>query len=570
MVGTVTRPSTQFALSSQLLGALPVVNCFLERLGLDELVARHVASGDPRLLVDPARVLGVVVRNLVVSHEPIYSLGEWAQPYDPAVLGLDAGSADALNDDRVGRALALMFDADRASLLTEVVLKAVRVFGIDCTQLHNDSTTVTFTGAKRASRTTLRGGKPTAAAKYGHNKDHRPDLRQLVWILTVTADGAVPVAYRVADGNTEDSGTHVESWDELVALLGRADFLYVADCKLATREAMEHIDDNGGRFVTILPRSRREDRWFRDWVTRNSPDFVEATRRPSRRRGEPDDVVSVFESPLGSAEGYRIIWAHSSAKKANDAAFRAGRIERSSAALDDLARRLCGPKCRMRTRVVAGEAAALILDGLGTAAYFEIGIHEEVEKTYTAGHPGSPGPDTVFRQSTRPRIRLTWKLRTHVVRQDAASDGCFPLITNDPDLRPAQVLAAYKYQPNLERRNHILKGHQSVAPVFLRSPARIEGLLCCHFLALLVGALIEREIRLAMQGANAKTIPLYPEDRDCAAPTTERILQVFAGVERHRLVEDGRVVQVFEPTLTGLQKQVLGLLGIPQSVYRST
>jgi transposase len=70
-----------------------------------------------------------------------------------------------------------------------------------------------------------------------------------------------------------------------------------------------------------------------------------------------------------------------------------------------------------------------------------------------------------------------------------------PTITNDTTMTPAQVLAAYHYQPNLERRHHMLKGPQDVAPVYLETPHRIEALLLCHFLAMLAGALIEREIR---------------------------------------------------------------------------
>src|ERR1019366_8131359 len=46
------------------------------------------------------------------------------------------------------------------------------------------------------------------------------DLRQLVWILTVTADGAVPIAHRVELGNTEDSTAHIATWDGLCDLLG--------------------------------------------------------------------------------------------------------------------------------------------------------------------------------------------------------------------------------------------------------------------------------------------------------------------------------------------------------------
>ena len=74
---------------------------------------------------------------------------------------------------------------------------------------------------------------------HGHSKARRPDLKQLVWILTVTADGAVPIAYRAVDGNTNDDVTHIDTWDGLIALTGRTDFLYIAlyiaDSKLATR-----------------------------------------------------------------------------------------------------------------------------------------------------------------------------------------------------------------------------------------------------------------------------------------------------------------------------------------------
>ena len=79
-------------------------------------------------------------------------------------------------------------------------------------------------------------------------------------ILTVSADGAVPLAHRLADGNITDDQTHIDTWDGLCALAGRSDFLYVADSKLCTREQMGHIDRAGGRFVTVLPRTRARGR----------------------------------------------------------------------------------------------------------------------------------------------------------------------------------------------------------------------------------------------------------------------------------------------------------------------
>jgi transposase len=116
------------------------------------------------------------VRNIILSHEPLYALSEWARPYEPVQLGLEVGDVEVLNDDRVGCTLDRLFDADRASLLTELVVAMVREFNLDVSRLHNDSTTVTFHGDYASATGTERGGQVTPAITYGHNKDHRPDL----------------------------------------------------------------------------------------------------------------------------------------------------------------------------------------------------------------------------------------------------------------------------------------------------------------------------------------------------------------------------------------------------------
>jgi transposase len=104
----------------------------------------------------------------------------------------------------------------------------VREFDIDLVQFHNDSTSLTLQGQyKEADGRRIRG-KRTLRVVFGHSKEHRPDLKQLLWILTVSADGAVPVYFKVADGNTEDSTSHIETWGMLSTLVGHADFLYVA------------------------------------------------------------------------------------------------------------------------------------------------------------------------------------------------------------------------------------------------------------------------------------------------------------------------------------------------------
>ena len=555
-----------FALVSRALGGLPIINHVLDRLGLPALLAGVLPAEDARVKLAPAAAIRLVVTNLVLGREPLYGLGEWAARYDPGLLGLTEADVEVLNDDRVGRALEALFDADRASLLTAVVLRAVSEFDVDTSQLHNDSTSISVHGNYRGAGGTVRGGKPTAAITFGHSKDHRPDLKQLVWILTVASDGAVPLAYRLADGNTSDDPTHIPTWDGLVALLGRADFMYVADSKLCSRAAMGHIAGSGGRFITVLPRSRAEDGAFRDWLQTHTPDWTQAARRGGRA-GEPEQVYSTTPAPQPSAEGYRITWVHSTAKAARDGATRSERIEAGIAAVEALDAKLAGPRSRYKTRVAVEHATAAALAQAHADRWVTATVTAITAKTYKQARRGRPGPETSYREITTNRFALAADIDLDHVAYDAASDGCFPLITNDRNLSDAQVLAAYRYQPNLERRHHLLKSVQDAAPVLLKNPARIEALFCCQFLALLVAALIERQVRTAMAAAALNHIPLYPELRDCTAPSTERILEIFTNLARHQLHHDGVLVKTFEPELSTQQQQVLDLLGLAPTAY---
>lgn len=278
----------RFELETQALGALPIVGrARSARLGLEALLGRWMGEDDVRALMPAARAIRVLILNLCVCREPLYGIAEWAAGHAPAALGLDAEELMLLSDDRVGRALDQLFDCDRASLLAELVLVAIREFQIDCSQLHNDSTSITLYGEYAQADGCSRGGQATAVAARGHSKEHRPDLKQLVSILTVTGDGAVPLAHRLADGNTTDDQTHIATWDGLLALLGDAHFLYVADCKLATREQMVHIDRRGGRFVTVLPRSRAEDARLREPMTSATPEWSKLSAVQASARAIP-------------------------------------------------------------------------------------------------------------------------------------------------------------------------------------------------------------------------------------------------------------------------------------------
>jgi transposase len=561
--------SSGFDLESREIGSLPIVNHFLDRLKLKQLLLKYLPVPDGRLKLRPVDALGVLVRNLIVSRMPLYRQGEWVRRVVPDLLEMDAEQLALVNDDRMGRALDRLFDLDRNALLTDFVVHMVKEFRVDLGQLHNDSTTITLHGEYKEADGRRVRGKPTLVAAQGHNKDHRPDLKQLLWILTVSADGAVPVHFKVGDGNTEDSTTHIETWDLLRKLVGHSRFLYVADCKLCTRENLRYIDSEKGWFITILPRSRREDGLFRDWLQTNTPAWEEVDRKPHPRLVDgPPEVLKAIESPIPDADGFRLVWIYSSEKRERDFLTRKGCMERAWQELDALRYKLEGSRCRFRTKEGVTRTADEILDRCGASRWINYDLEAVEKATFRQEKRGRSGKNTRWRKTTKVTYKMTLTLRPENIEYDTHCDGIFPLITNRKKLSLREVLDAYKSkQPQIEKRHHLLKSVLAAMPALLKSISRLEALLLVQYIALTVHALIERELRRAMEAHGVDQLPLYPERRRCRAPTADRILEIFGAVQRHHLSKDGRSVQRFDPDLDALQRRLLQLLGISEGSF---
>lgn len=374
------------------LGPLPLITHFLERLGLSALLARFVPASPRRGMVAPAKGLGRLVRSFIVEREPISRQQETVATFSPAAFGLVPADARPLGDDQLGRALDRLFDADRGALLTEVVVAACRQFRVVCTELHNDSTTIRFTGQYRQARGRRLRGKRAPAITYGRpSKDHRPDLKQLLWILTTSADGGIPVQFRCADGNTADDTTHIETWETLRQLTGRRDFLYVGDSKLCTREVLDYINRRQGRFIAVLPRTRREDPEFRKWLQTHEPVWEEVRNRPHpRRRRGPRDIWRVCRDPLPSLEGWRVIWVWSALGALHQEHARRERIARATQDVQALQQKLRGPRPRRDRAQVEHDIQALLVR-LTVDRYLHVRVVEEAEHQFHQEHRGRPG-----------------------------------------------------------------------------------------------------------------------------------------------------------------------------------
>jgi transposase len=559
--GRIARAAGR-TLNSYTIGALPILDRFFDRLRLEPILRNHLPREDRRSRIPTAAGLLLLLKNLLVAREPLYGLGEWAARHVPALLGLSPAQLPSLNDDRVGRCLDRLFDADIPSLTLAVVVRAVREFAVDLDELHNDSTTITFHGDYETAdqERTLRG-RLRRAITWGHNKDHRPDLKQLLYILTVARDGAVPVQFRVQSGNATDDRSHRATWDFLCKLTGRRDFLYVADCKLATAENMVYIHRHGGRFLSVLPRTRGEDAAFRAEILAGRVDW-RVIHDKYDDDGDLVDRFSIHEPEVTSVEGYRLIWYHSARKAERDAAARQQRIERAVGRLAELRQRLASPRTRYRERAKVAEAVEAILEETESATWIEVTIEERIEETFRQQRRGRPGADTLYVKQERKRFELAHRVDLARLDEEARCDGIFPLIANEATMSAKDLLLAYKVQPMIEKRFAQLKTDFVVAPVFLKEVSRIQALLCVYFLALLVESLLERELRRAMEREGIESVPLYPEGRACRRPTARKVIDLFEDVQRHELSAGRRPAVVFTTKLSRLQRRILRLLNM--------
>jgi transposase len=560
--GEVARAGGR-TLTSYRVAALPIINHVLERMRRESSLRSYLPRPDRRCRIDPSIGISLLLKNVLLAREPLYGIAEWAAKFDPKALGFINDQLPSLNDDRIGRCLDCLFRTDITSLVLALATHVVQEFQVDLNELHNDSTTITLHGEYAdATQEEKRGNRTRMAVTWGYNKDHRPDLKQLLFILTVARDGAVPLYFQVASGNVVDDKTHIATWNILCQLVGRPNFLYVADCKLASTENMAHIHQHDGRFLTVLPRTRSEDKTFRELLVKGQVVWRHIHDKRNDK-GEIMDQYCVCDPTMLSAEGYRVAWYHSTSKAQQDAYSRQQQIERATNELAELRQKLQSPRTRYRQESKVVEAVQEIVRNRGVEGWIITEIEEQAEEKYRQDGPGRPNEHTRYVKETTSRFKLEYRLDREQLALEERCDGVFPLVTNDDTLPELEMLLAYKSQPALEKRFSHMKTDFEVAPVYLKETSRIQALLCVYFLALLTESLLERELRRAMDREAIASLPMYPEGRKCSRPTARRLIDLFDDVQWHSLqVGRGRGTVVFKTQFTKLQRQLLRLLGM--------
>lgn len=540
-------------------GGLPLIHAIAERMRLKEILYKYIpAHGNED--IPAVETLMLLVYNLILGKDPLYELQEWVESIDFRCIGIGNYVKVEFNDDRFGRMLNKLYRIDRASLMTELVVFFVKEFEIALTRLSNDSTSIKAFGRYPGKTTT------GLELKKGKSKDYRPDLKQLIFSLSIAGDGAVPVHYKCYSGNVTDDKTHIETWNSLLKITGGPDFLYVADSKLCTDEQLRYIVDHGGRVITIIPGTWNEVESFKETLrkVKKAKDIIWRRRKPGS--DDKNEYFSVFKGDYFTTKrGYNIHWIYSSEKRKRDRENREKHLKKVEQCLAVLNGKI--NKRDLKTSTAIEEAAQQIVEEHKLEEFFHISIGTIEENYQIQIGTGRPGKNTKYRTGVNRLFTLSWTQRKQALKEEAQTDGVFPLLCTDKELTAKEVLKAYKYQPRLEKRFSQFKKIHNAAPLLFKNIERIEANMFGFFIALVVQALIEREVRNKMKEQKIEKIRVYPEQREASHPTTSKIIDRFDNICTYKVMENSKVVETFRDSLSEDQKLILSLLNIEEDKY---
>lgn len=503
-------------------------------------------------------------------------LADWVAAHHAtlsALTGWTITPAD-VTDDRLGRLLEVLGqDASQITAVQQALGRhIIRVYPLPTTVARVDTTSFNVTHAPSD------GGQPERALlQFGYSKDQRPDLLQFKQTLATLDPGGVPLLSATVAGNAADDPLYGPTWQDLVALLGHADFLLVADRKASALSTRATIAGGGGRYLVPMPLTGEVPARLRSWVLRPPvtpapvvlPPTQEAPTKP-RAVGLGFEVVRHIDGQTSAGqavawdERWLVVQRTAWAKRQQQAL--AARVQRAETEL-------------ARLRVKKGERADAVqerVDALlkrhDAAEWLTVTVAETAIVTRRSGRRGRPSATTPVEEVTTYQVQVSVQRNEEALAEAQRLAGWRIYVTNSAvaDVSLVNAMALYREEWTVEHGYHRWKGGWLPAlPLFLHIEQRIRGLMLLLLIALQVLSLIEWQARRSLAAEQATLAGLVPGNPKMATaqPTAERLLRMFTNLHlRIHQVGDQRLGRVLE-AVTPLQQRILHLLQLPATLY---
>jgi hypothetical protein len=420
-----------------------------KELGFDRALDRSLRSGKRKLDVE-ALVRAMVFNRLCAPDSKLGCL-RWLETVAMPAM------PEGITHQHLLRAMdALM---DRVEQVEVELAKQIRpLVDHDLAVVFYDLTTVRIHGE---------GTVEDDIRAFGMNKEVGGIARQFVLGVVQTAEG-LPLMHTVHPGNVAETKTLQAMLATVLERFPIQRVILVADRGLLSLENIGELTalaDKGGRRM----------------------EFILAV--PARRYAELVDTFrSLAFDDAGLAEatfaGHRLIVAHDPRRAEEQTARRRNRIAELEAMAEKMVAKLDaqddGRTARGRRASDRGAYSRFC------RAVAEAEMTRFIKPDFTAD-------------------RFSWSVDEDAVAEAQLFDGRLALITNAPDLTPADAVARYKALADIERGFRVLKSDIEIAPVHHRLPDRIRAHALICFLALVLYRVMRMRLKAKGHSASPRT-----------------------------------------------------------------
>jgi len=517
---------------------LGLIASVISDLGLVNLIDARLKPDDQEAITPGEAVKGMILNGLGFANRPLSLSPQFFANKPLDLLFRPDVKAEMLNRFKLGRTLDEVNTYGSDLLLSEIALVVCRQEAIDQRFNHLDTTSLSLTGDYVPE-----SDQQAIAITHGYSKDHRPDLKQAVLELMVSQDGGVPLVSKTWDGNASDSQIFQDRAKALLSTFAQSPTprYLIADSKLYSKDNAAQLKLLG--FITRIP----------DTLTLVSQVIRQALREDTWQA--LDDTTRYHRLELchyGMAQRWFVICSEAATQRAEKSVSKAQKRE-----FEAIEKQLFHLQAR---RFESQQSAQAALAALSESwRYHHVASTELSEHKRYAGK-GRPSAKTPIKASA-------WQMQAEVrpeaeaIRRSKQHKGCFVLGTNieADDLRDEEVIAAYKAQSQVEGGFRFLKDPLFfVSSLFVKKPARIQGLLMVMTLALLVYSVAQRRLRQELV-RHKESLP-NQINQLTQRPTLRWVFQLLEGIHRVRVSVQGQIHDLIEG-LNEVQIKILRLFG---------
>jgi len=500
------------------------------------------------------RVSAMIMNGLGFVNTRLYMFPEFLEnkPVD-RLIGSGVVAED-FNDDALGRALDVIHEYGTNKLFTEIAFEIGIEQDLIGKSIHVDSTSLSVHGEYEVDEdSTESPGDIKEDSKlvdipkitYGHSKDHRPDLKQIVLNLATTGAASFPIMMESHSGNASDQKILYEAVERMKTfcktLKELPNFMYVGDSAMYSS------------------------------CVNNSADFIWLSRVPESI-GEAKTLLQKEDTNLAwqdIGDGYRVCPIDSNYKGVKQRWCIVASEQAHEREMITLAKNITKEKekANQELKTISRQQFACKKDAIEALNKLtkKLKYHQfEVQAIAIRKHQKNGRPKKgVLGKITGYKLQgevLASQIKIDLVKR---MKGRFILATNQLDVKllPTEtILSEYKEQSKTESGFKFIKDNSfEVSSIFLKKPERISALMMIMTLCLMVYCLAQHRLRESLKEDN-ENIP-NQNGKPTQKPTLKRVFKLFHGVQVLTITINGKI-QELVINLNHLLKKILKYFGV--------